>query len=94
MYLSKFVEKCYKVDSSSNTSSSEMRSKVTFFMIAKFIIIMTKSAVIFDMGGVILPSPNPAITRFEKEKRIPRGTGKSLDGVISRVWEMKERHEK
>ena len=33
-------------------------------------------AVIFDMGGVILPSPNPAISKFEKKNGIPRGTGK------------------
>ena len=30
--------------------------------------------VIFDMGGVILPSPNPAIFKFEKENKIPKGT--------------------
>ena len=33
-------------------------------------------AVIFDMGGVILPSPNPIIGQFEKENGIPKGTGK------------------
>jgi len=35
------------------------------------------SAVIFDMGGVIIPSPNPAIEKFEKKNNIPKHTGKT-----------------
>ena len=31
-------------------------------------------AVIFDMKGVILLSPNPAIAKFEKKNKIPKGT--------------------
>jgi len=49
-------------------------------------------AVIFDMGGVILPSPNPAIAKFEKKNNIPRGTALNNFAAQSTLNRTQKRH--
>ena len=52
-------------------------------------------AVIFDLGGVVLQSPFPAFSRYEREWRLPRGflNGLILRGGASGPWARLERGE-
>ena len=48
--------------------------KSTYFLHEHRVYKHSVKGVVFDMGGVILPSPFPAIDRAEKEFGLPSGT--------------------
>ena len=51
-----------------------LRSTSFYFMHESRSYKHTVKAVVFDMGGVILPSPLPAVAKAEKDFGLPAGT--------------------